>query len=670
MGAPSASLAINAQSPGQDRTSLVNDHQIRRSVRRLFTGKMEEILGELFQNSQRAGASRVWMTTSSEQFTYSDDGHGIPGEDGFLTLLRLGESGFENPHVQEWQDPMGLGIHSLLAHQDVQQVTFESHGLRLTIDTGWWWDDRHYYTTWHDRLERVASDVQADAGGGASNVGVDGEGLRIEVIATEAFVAKLRSSLDSSSSAYDSLTGPTAGPAQGYKDILQMFLNDQPVDTSLPRWAEPSPALVELEWEECPLLIGYGWPLGTYGRHQGHRPSVVDWYGQIITVPSSSPFNFYLKVRKGRPLNPMSPSRRGIIQDAAFRKLLKTFETAVFTFLKDPANRANIQPAWVEAAHTLNRARALALPYFLATPYVPLAYGEAETVDDLDVQALSERRVVDYSAAQPPASGTPTEFFLDGTVTAWLLPRTGVAVVTSAQSETDGEAVNVSEEWTDFFYGLSSFLPHLEVPVYNASFFDPSRLPVGTLYWRPGIALELSGSSEHSFYGGGEWGVTYDSSEPEQWFPLTGSTPVFAFDTSSGYDVSEIELYVGLPVEPSEGVPSADVSSGERALPGGAPGDVQQAVRFYNGYGWCMHNPESDYADWDDFDRSLAACIRTVLGRAVSSRFAPHELMDHLPTGSSRLNTVEYIYEGDARNAIAILVTNELGEQVQLSLVD
>src|SRR5690348_7633219 len=102
---------------------------------------------------QRARATRVTLTTHTDGFTYADDGHGLPdGLAGFHTLLKLAESDFDNPTIAD-QHPMGLGVHSLLAHRQVQAVTFASGARRLTLDPARWWTDPRYYATWFERVE-------------------------------------------------------------------------------------------------------------------------------------------------------------------------------------------------------------------------------------------------------------------------------------------------------------------------------------------------------------------------------------------------------------------------------------------------------------------------------------------------------------------------------------
>ena len=127
--------------PNATLSTLVNADRVRSSIRRLFSGEVSEILGELFQNSQRARATNVVVTTSEAGFSYQDNGHGLLGGiDGFHTLLKIAESSFDNPTL-EAQDPMGLGIHALLAHEQVSVVRFESGDHGLTVEAGRWWND-------------------------------------------------------------------------------------------------------------------------------------------------------------------------------------------------------------------------------------------------------------------------------------------------------------------------------------------------------------------------------------------------------------------------------------------------------------------------------------------------------------------------------------------------
>jgi len=104
---------------------LINPARLRLGIKRAFTGDINEILSEMFGNSQRAGTRNAQITTDDRGFIYQDDGRGLRNKADFDALLKLGESGWDQS-VEEDQQPMGLGIHSLLAHEDVESVTFSS----------------------------------------------------------------------------------------------------------------------------------------------------------------------------------------------------------------------------------------------------------------------------------------------------------------------------------------------------------------------------------------------------------------------------------------------------------------------------------------------------------------------------------------------------------------
>ena len=42
---------------------LINPARLRLGIKRAFTGDIHEILSEAFQNSARAGARNIWITT-------------------------------------------------------------------------------------------------------------------------------------------------------------------------------------------------------------------------------------------------------------------------------------------------------------------------------------------------------------------------------------------------------------------------------------------------------------------------------------------------------------------------------------------------------------------------------------------------------------------------------
>ena len=193
---------------------LINTDRVRSSIRRLFQNDIAECLSELIQNSQRARARKVEIVTREEWFTYRDDGHGLlGGVEGFHTLLKIAESRFDNETITD-QDPMGLGIHALLAHDRVRQVTFASGGHRLTLDTKRWWADREYYTHWFEQLEELPETV---------------EGFEVTVRADAKLVEQLKQVFTNSTYPYRK-----TGPAEGYEGYLEITLDGAKIDTRLP----------------------------------------------------------------------------------------------------------------------------------------------------------------------------------------------------------------------------------------------------------------------------------------------------------------------------------------------------------------------------------------------------------------------------------------------------
>src|SRR5260370_21748272 len=94
-------MTKNPQSSVADHASnlsiLVNPDRIRSSIKRLFHNRIDEVISEILQNSQRSGSTAVDITSTENGFTIQDNGHGLlNGIDGFPTLLKLAETEFDN----------------------------------------------------------------------------------------------------------------------------------------------------------------------------------------------------------------------------------------------------------------------------------------------------------------------------------------------------------------------------------------------------------------------------------------------------------------------------------------------------------------------------------------------------------------------------------------------
>lgn len=451
-----------------DYSDLVNAPRLRSSIRRLFTGGVGEILAELLQNSQRAGARHAHVSTGDGVFTFSDDGHGIDGLDGFHALLRLAESGFENPDVAE-QDPMGLGFSALLCHEAVSSVRLESSGLAVEIDPARWWTDADYYSSWADRV------TTARYGPGA--------GLRVTAVTTKEFLDTVRRVLASS--------------AAGYEGVLEVTLDGEAVDTALPFSLRHFAPVYAGEYEGCRVSV-----------EEGSNSAIV-WYGQLISIKEAFPgFSVVMHVGSGRPVNPMSPSRRGIIRDDRWNAFVAWVKDRVFEVLCDDHRREGLTPRFVKACHKLDRARAhRESPVYVAAAYAT-ATGWYDSVEEVSCTRCDE--VAAYGEER---------LLLDDRIDVRL---------------PDGDLISDA-------YGLDGFLPMLERDAYRLVCGSAERARLRHVVWMPG-----AGDGTGMFFAPGQWGLVGNDGVESALADVTGDC-VWAFTETACWDVGDVDWVVSTP---------------------------------------------------------------------------------------------------------------------------
>jgi hypothetical protein len=543
---------------------LVNSDRIRSSVKRLFHNRIDEVLSEILQNAQRAGATKVDIITTEDTFTIRDNGHGLLGHvDGFHTLLKLAESNFDSDTIDD-QDPMGVGIVSLLTHDQISEVTFSSGTLELIIDTKRWWNDPDYYSVWYERLTTLDQPVL---------------GLQIFARCTPELVKAIDASLKPKDVlyTYSDEIFQSASPAQGYKGILAITLNSRNVRTSPPNWTKLVDELISTTYQGSKLRIGYN---GTSGR------SSVLWYGQLIKLRGlSNSFDFHLEVTSGRPINPLSPSRTGIIEDSAYSDLRNFIKEQIFSFVFDTKNRATIQPAHVEACFRMDNERALAnSPYIVAqeiqTTEHPNSLDELNSTDDLN-------------------HPNPITLFTYDEAPLLLNDDVFVQKTTGRQEDC---------------YGLPSFLPQLG-SIFTLRYGDQTKLNIGNLWWAP------EGTPQHDwFHKPGTYGISYNNEPPTDWLPVT-ETPVFTFSDSSSYDASEVNFTVGTNDDP---------------------------IDFLNNQVWAgfSANDENDYdPQQESYQNSISDVIRSIIGKCVPSDFTLYDVRRFLKDQDAPIISISYHYK-------------------------
>lgn len=139
---------------------LVEEIKLSSVVRRLFTNKVVEILGEILQNSQRAKADKIEFTVGADQtlVVITDNGNGLSEAKGtpdqFLSLVTVAGSFYSDETVSQDQKPMGIGFFSLLANQSVKRVEIHSNGLCLNLPVESVWEEPTFWqnNNWHKNI--------------------------------------------------------------------------------------------------------------------------------------------------------------------------------------------------------------------------------------------------------------------------------------------------------------------------------------------------------------------------------------------------------------------------------------------------------------------------------------------------------------------------------------
>lgn len=589
-------------------STLVNADRIRSSIKRLFHNRIDEVVCELLQNSQRSGSTSVDITTTENSFTIQDNGHGLLNEiDGFHTLLKLAESNFDNETIAD-QDPMGVGIVSLLTHDQITEVTFTSGSLELTIDTKRWWNEPGYYSTWFDRL--VTRDEPTT-------------GLRILATCSPELIKAIHTVLDAKDqiSPFDDRVLQCSSPAQGYESILTITLNAQRVRTTLPRWTKLRDLFISTTYKGCKLEIGYD---------SSRSRSTVLWYGQLIMQRGIlDDFHFHLEVKSGRPINPLSPTRAGIIQDAAYNELIEFIKTELFKFIFHTENRSRITPAHIAACYKIDASYSEKhCPYIVAesirTNENPNSFEDFNSTSDFDYSKHSFQELFTYDNLPQ------------------LLSEHVILELTDKRCEME--------------HGLRSFLRETGA----ACFFrlgDESRVTIGTLWWRP------QGNPRHEcFHRPGEYGISYElETPPSSWTTITTS-PVFVFNDTNSYEAGEVDFIVGTTDDP---------------------------VNFYLNEAWAGFSPhdESDYDQQEEqYRESLDHIIRSLIGKCVPHGFKLYEISRFLKDPQAPIVEIKFHFKcgdkfvnprkaykpkgkaGAAMRPAEITVKTSTGEKVRLKL--
>ena len=534
---------------------LVEAKKIGSVIKRLFTGSIREIFDEVFQNSQRSGAKNVAMVTDQETgtVTITDDGTGLSENAGtgdqFLPVITVARSAYADEKVLD-QQIMGIGLFSLLSKDGVEKVEIASNNLELSIDTAAIWTGEDFWENWRECIK--ATDF--------------GAGFRLTIKATAQIVKEIESVVNTGRTSTVYEIEPRS-PARGYFDILRITLNGDAVDTSNPHNIDNFNLLIgECDFKGSRLLVGYNYNV---------YHSSVNWFGQIIKAARQGRFQYYLHVRQGTPLTPMSPTRRGIVDNELLADLHARVRELITDYVSNPENRKNISTGMLgEVAQLDSRYFQNDCPYFIGGK---LAYNDnPESAEDFDgdaseVLAYAEHETVIDSrimVANPHSEPEDTEYL----------------------DKIEGEN---GEIFYSYGYGISSFVPQIGqlVTMHNG---NGSRLAKKYLFWRVGAPM-----GDDIFFGKGEYALADKKDAiPEAFAPVTCRENVIAFENPHNFDLDSCdELSVGI------------------------DGSLSSKIRFYEKEGfavWDKHHDDYSYDEMHaDFSQNLKASLNALFTDTV-----------------------------------------------------
>lgn len=524
------------------KTTMVNEHMLFSSVvKRLFTGDVREILGELLQNAQRADATRVDVTFPHEDACLiTDNGHGlVNGIEDLRAMLVLAESSYQDTAVLENQSPMGIGIYSLIAHDEVKALEIESGDVCFLLDTHRWLVDTLYRESWQERiLPRTRPEED------------ESQGFSLYIKATTAFVQKVRDlfALRVEDWHYYSIESclEHLNPACGYRDIMGVYVDGVEVVVDMPeRITLPYPKGLARTYQGNAIHMS---PFQASGSYRGCL--IINWYGQLIFDEHEDyGFQAYLVVREGKPVNPRAPTRAGLIKDEARAVLYRWIEDQIFA---EVCGREAPSPRLVKRLYELNRQRAeKECPFALVQQWLPLPKDyRAESHDDY----TGEDNEGESDEAGPLTvvrkDALAEILLIDKGVTCGLRGDHAYLSSDSWQKQLEEEPALAEQYFpVNFEIGLTSFIRATGLVAYKPVYGIPAEV-TRCFWWKPGTMVDSYYTTSLGTWGLQDFPTPEDESECDgmiDWkdFPADAA-PVFVASEPCSYAIDEINWIIGL----------------------------------------------------------------------------------------------------------------------------
>jgi len=597
---------------------IVNEKRLPATVKRLFKNSVAEIIGELLQNAQRAGAKEIHFTLDRESKTIvvRDDGSGVaPDEESWARILRMADSFYLNSDVETNQNPMGVGLLSLFALDAVKSVSINSRGRHALIETNLLWESENYWANWIDLIEK-------------SPEAVEGFELTVKYDEPEDTFSynRLAHKFEYALTKFGDHNG--FAPPRGYQNFLRVFLDGNEVDTSLPSECVPDGGdlLYDGLFENNRIRVGQ---TANPFRHYGY----VVWYGQIIRLDSQIPF--LLEVSAGNPVTPLAPTRSGLIKDGKLENLRKFVEDAVFAAFADEKTAGKAKPAFIKRLYQSYSQRAKnELSVCVVREVVSPPDRLIESSDDFYLQGAE--KVLSYGEIER----RKIEVYESGIFLLTEARRNLPSYFNFANEQSaDKEAIS---EWTEMDAGKESFAAVLGGAMRFLVAGNSEKLPLKNVYWKPGAMIKSF------FAGAGEFAVVAAGRLPIESDFRPVENQVLVFEYGDSFDIEEVEgLCVGLPI------------TSESDL-------LDEAVKWLGSCGKACFSPNDDY-DYEpqeaDFNGSISRLIlelrgdtlstdwkfgelRSLVGKILAEKTAMAETKENPQRNDFRIKQIEFL-EGD-----------------------
>ena len=512
-------------------TFSIDEHKlIEKVVSRLFSGRMREVLGEILQNSQRAGATRVNITfLSATSCDIVDDGHGLmQGMESLRNLLVLAESYFSDPRVEREQKPVGVGFHSLLVQEGISRVVIQSGLLELEIDTKRWIHDRDYWATWEERVKLYDA-----ARGGGFRLHIEGRAVALE---------EMRQCLLHGNTVYDLYNYQRFleryNPVAGYAEILDVYLDGKPISATLPDAITlPQPDIIA-EYKGNMIRIAM-FP------EEGYSGLFVDWHGQAIPNYGWNGLRVYLIVREGCPVTPQAPTRNSLIEDDALLSLRVWVEDTVFAWV---CSQDNPSAKYVKRCYELYPARAIReCPFTVVQMWKQLPH-DYEFVSSEHYRNGGIGTLESESDERGPEtvlrkSELPSLLLLDEEVTC-LLPRSHQAQPYEIQKAVEEDSTQKDDLLpVHFEIGLTSLLAATGIVAYRAGVGVPEDA-INSFWWKPGAMLDRYHTTDLGSWTIQSINATEDAVSSAEWTPLLHEA--FVVETAESFTIDYTSWIIGL----------------------------------------------------------------------------------------------------------------------------